>query len=372
MSTLLFNWKKAANYFYDGSKKSIFDNTQSSFIFVFAISCSLLGVGFSFLGLMINGWTLASILSDPLIISGQFAAIRGNAGVNYGFYGMLGTMFTYTTSVICGLIFNRIKRYSVRFFLVIIAFLPGGSMMVIQSSKLIFLISVCFFIGALLLSRLYANKNKIFSVKAVFNIGLTILLVTPFIFFSIISREHYGDLEPSALIANLTYAINSYIFGQIYAFSDFFSYYLEMPSKSKFYIDSDSYGAYTFYSVLNLFGFSKEFIPGLYIESGYVDGVFETNIFTIFRGVINDFGIIGSFVFFGLAGLVVNYTFYKMLYRRESIIRGLFFVGVFVAMVISYLVSVFMARYMYSTLFLTYIILKVYELLHSKRIRSKN
>ena len=143
-----------------------------------------------------------------------------------------------------------------------------------------------------------------------------------------------------------------------------------MPSKSSFYIDAYSYGAYTFYSILNIFGFTKEFQPGLYAETGYLQGVFETNVFTIFRGVLNDFGLIGSFVLFGLLGFLVNYSFYKMLYRSDSIIRGLIFVCVFVAICGSYLVSVFMARYMFSTLLLAYIVLTVNKYFYRHKIRG--
>lgn len=359
ISAFIFNWKRAANRFHYDSKKSIFNDMQSSPMLFFSIACCVLAIFFGILTIMQNGWSLTVSLLELLSSSGQYAKVRGNEGMIYGLYGTLATLFTYTTPILCGLMFNTANKTSRNVLLVAVAFIPGVFTMVSQSSKLVFLISLCFFLGSFLLYRLHSNQSRLFTVKIFLNFWWFCLFFTPFVLFSVLSREGYSDLGPTAVIDNITYAFNSYLLGQIYAFSDFLSYYLGMPSKSSFFIDSYSYGAYTFYSILNTFGYTKEFMPGMYAETGYLQGVFETNIFTIFRGVINDFGLVGSFSLFGFLGLLVNYSFYKMLCRSDSIFLGLVFIGVFVAICMSYLFSVFLARYMYSTILLAFILLKI-------------
>jgi len=153
---------------------------------------------------------------------------------------------------------------------------------------------------------------------------------------------------------HLLYAIRSYLFGQVYAFSDFFSDRVGMPSVSSFSRDSFAMGQYTFQGITSILGFEKDILPR---ESGFQKYVFETNIFTIYRGLIHDFGIVGTYLVLMIMGLVWNYAFYRMIARRYSILFGAIYVSFVVFGVVSYLFSAFVAKYLILNIALVYFVL---------------
>lgn len=372
----LFNWRKAFISFEKSKKRANFlIETQSTFLFVCLWICCLFGIIFSVWTMIINGWSINEMLFDTLATSGRFAAVRGNEGMEYGVIGTLGVFFTYLTATIGGIVYGARFSNSKKLVYLGLSFAPGVLTMVIQSSKLIFLISSLFFVGSLVLIKIYKIKLNVFEFRFFKNCIISFLMVSPFILASFLSRENDGNLDSlSATLNMLMYAFASYALGQIYAFSDFFAFYIGQPSISNYLIDYDNFGAYTFTSIHKLFGINKDFPPGLYLETGYYLDVFETNIFTIFRGMIYDFGIIGTLLVFLILGTISTFAFYGILRGYCRVFSNVIFVHITVFIFISYLFSVFMARYMYSNAIAFYIILIlnkfiVYKKLHSSPLR---
>ena len=350
LGTFIFDWRTAwSNFTLSKGRLNFIRRARSNFLVVSLwISC-LLGSGFLFLTMLANGWSLHEVLFDLLATSGRFAALRGNEGVEYGVIGTLSVFFTYLTATLGGHVYGARLIGEKRFIYLVLALVPGVLAMVIQSSKLIFLISISFFFGSFLLMRVHRLRLELIDSKSLKSFGLLVVAMVPFVLLSFISREHYGDLNDlPATVDMLFYAFASYALGQIYAFSDFFSFYVGQASNSMYVEDYYSFGAYTFSSLHQLFGEPKIFPPGLYLETGYYLDVFETNVFTAFRGFLYDFGVIGSLIVFLILGLFGSLAFYCVLAGRHSYIAGIVFVHLFVFLVITYLFSVFMARYMYS------------------------
>ena len=346
---------------------------DSRFLDLILFVSSLLGVVFCFWTMHINGWSLSDIFYDPLLTAGSFAAIRGNHGMEYGLIGSLGTIFTYLSASLGGLTYSVYKSKSSHFFIIIQAMAPALLAMVIQSSKLIFLISSCFFISGVFLYNIYKLKPLRINIKILFKLMKISLIIFPFILLSFISREKYGNLDD--IFINLTvlkYVMTSYVFGQIYAFSDFFSFYIGMESATNYAQDCYRLGAYTFSSIAEIFGANVDFPPGLYLETGSYKDVFETNIFTIFRGVILDFGIIGSLVFFSALGFISNIVFKNILKLKSNIFADLAYMHIVVFLLMTYLFSVFMARYMYANISILVVIFLVNRIFKKSNFRIKN
>jgi oligosaccharide repeat unit polymerase len=318
--------------------------------------------------MLINGWTLSDLLFDLLATSGRFAALRGNQGMEYGLVGILGVLFTYLPASLGGLIYAASNRGRVfRLFIIIIAMMPGVLAMVIQSSKLIFLIALCFFISGLFINNLHGLREIKINTKLI-KISLKLFIVIfPLTLISFISREHYGDLDDLSKTTDVIFhALASYALGQTYAFSDFFSYYIGMDSASIYNQDYYRMGAYTFTSIAEIFGANVDFPPGLYLETGRYEDIFETNIFTFFRGAILDFGIIGSLILFSILGFFSHLSFTRTLIFKNKILSNLFYMHIVVFVFMTYLISVFMARYMYVNFVVLFIILFANSL-HSRR-----
>lgn len=299
--------------------------------------------------MLINGWSVNDVLFDLLATSGRFAALRGNVGMEYGLIGSLGILFTYTSASLGGLVFQSKRTKFSRFLTILLAMTPGVLAMVIQSSKLIFLVASCFFLSGVFLLNIYKLKPLQFNSNTLYGFSRISLIIAPFLLISFISREHYGDLDDiSKTLDALKYAMASYALGQIYAFSDFFSFYIGMDSVSSYQQGGYAMGAYTFSSVAEIFGANIDFPPGLYLETGWYEDVFETNVFTIFRGIILDFGVLGSFAFFMVMGFFSNAIFMGVLRAKNNIFVNIAYMHIVVFVLMTYLISVFMPRYMYS------------------------
>lgn len=373
LSAIPFGWKHAYTKF----KKNVSDtsvyshNFNSSFMVLCLSLSSILSVFFSIWTMLINEWSPLDIFTDLLATTGRFAALRGNVGMEYGTIGTLGIFFTYLSSSIGGAIVYNQKRNARRLIFIILSILPGIFTMVIQSSKLVFFVSISFFVGSLLLAKLYHLDFVVIKGKYLKLFFIGALFTFPFVLISFISREHYRELEDfDSMISALLFAIASYSLAEVYAFSEFFSFYVGMPSQSSFLIDYDNFGAYTFNSIYQMVGINKEFPPGLYLETGFYVDVFETNIFTVFRGLIYDFGIVGTIIFFAVFGFVINYFFYRLLTIPKHRFAGVIFIEAFVFFTVSYLISVFMARYMYLNALGTWLIFRLNDKLTRNPYRA--
>lgn len=359
LSAVPYNWVLAFKL--NKIKKSVFDPKFSSGFIRYCLYASAFSAAvFSTITMVINGWGLEDIFLNLLEVSGRFAAARGNEGQEYGVIGTLSTFFIYMSSVLGGLVSYSQKTTRAKTIYFIIAIAPALFAMTIQSSKIIFLIAAFLYIASTFLAKIYANKLNLFDAEFTPRLLLIVLSIIPLILVSFISRVDnldVGDLE--ATLSQLKYALTSYALGQIYAFSDFFSFYIGMPAVSIFKNDFNSYGAYTFAGIFDAIGFSKEFPPGMYEESGYLNNVFETNIFTVFRGLIYDFGGLGSIVFMFLFGLLLHAAFYRLLARQKSWLASSLFVATVVFILMTYLFSPFMARYLLLNVFSLYVVLNI-------------
>jgi oligosaccharide repeat unit polymerase len=351
LPVFIFNTRLNYSQFTKNKDKRVLflNGLNSKFIQNILIMSSVLGVLFCFWTMIINGWSLNNIIGDLFVTSGRFAALRGNEGMQYGLIGMFGVFFTYLSASLGGIFYNQTKSNLSRSFIFIFAMLPGILAMVVQSSKLIFLIAFSFFISGISLINLFKIEINIFNKQRIITVIKLFVIIFPLALISFISREHYGDLdELEKIIDALKFAFASYALGQIYAFSDFFSFYVGHDSVSIYPTDYFRMGAYTFSSIVQYLGVNTDFPPGLYLETGFFSDIFETNIFTIFRGLILDFGLFGAIIVFGLLGLIANFVFQRIMAPNINIIASVLYIHILVFIFLSYLVSVLMARYMYS------------------------
>ena len=234
--------------------------------------------------------------------------------------------------------------------------------MVIQSTKLVFLVGVAFYLSSALLAKIYANQMELPSFSKLPRYILMGIGFFALVLVSFVSREGMYELEIGDLLEPLAFALASYMLGQIYAFSDFFSYTIGMPAATMFKEDYYSLGAYSFASVFDMLGIGKEFPPGMYDESGGFSEVFETNLFTFFRGLIYDFGVPGSLLFLFLFGLAVHAVTYRVFTKKDAWLACVTYIAVMVFIIMGYLYSVFVARYVLLNAVAVWLLLRMNQL----------
>ncbi len=362
MSAAPFNWRAAITLNKRKISRSYLFDTK---FLRFAMYASIGGSIFFSLSIMMkNGFTIDQIMCNLIETSGQYATQRATNGIEYGLIGMFGTLTTYLSPVLGGLINS--KRNNKWMFALSIS--PSLFTMVIQSSKLVFLVAFCFYISGALIGRIFQHQLSIPKIKNPIRLFSGITIVSALILISFVSR--FSDFEFNnieVIIEPLIFSIASYTLGQIYAFSDFFSFATNAPSFSSFKDDFYSFGAYTLNSIFAVLSMGKDFPPGMYEESGWYSDTFETNIFTFFRGLIYDFGVVGSLIFLYLFGLLSHFIAYRTLIKRKPWAAATSFIAIIVFILMSYLFSVFVARYSIFTCAVLWLLLRVNSILNQTR-----
>lgn len=344
--SLPFDWKKAfvQNKNKDaellrqfGSQNIRFCHYGSSFFAIILSAFSLAG----------NGVDFHSLFSNLSETSGAYAARRGNEQLAYGVVEILSYLLANITPVFGALLFDGRNRLVKKTFGLVVSFAPAVLYMLTQSSKIIMLTSVLLYFSAFLLIKIYRNDFALFKIITVIKTLFAVLVLVPLISFSLLSRQLFAGFNSTQeMFGNLKYGFSSYLLGQVYAFSDFFSYYLGMDASQTYKEDYNSFGYYTFKAFFDSFGGTKYFPPTFY-EEGYFYGTsLGTNIFTIFRSLIYDFGWGGSLFFFFICGAFIHFFYYRLLCQRRSWASCTVFLLSIVFIFMSYLFSIFTSRYM--------------------------
>lgn len=259
------------------------------------------------LDVVLQGFSLSA---DILTIGGQYAERRYTGTLNVNIYSKIALLTSFQSAIIGGIIFGRRKAIHGKFFVLAIAFLPSSAVMLLQSAKGLFFLSAAYFIGGWLVTRAYENDFHIPRVP--FTTGLISLAsVLALVIFSFVARVGFDfDL--------LRYHLASYSSGHLYAFSDWFSDRYIGTSDFRGYdqpiLES---GFYTFMGFFQALGDTRPVPLGTYDEYFEVPGLLSTNIYTVFRGLISDFGLFGSLVFGAFLGLCSSISFYALLSRNN-------------------------------------------------------
>lgn len=365
LGALHFNWKIAFSLNLTKTKEDslIFETMYLKSFFFISIVCSLVA---SILIIKSSGIELFYLLSNPLLASGQFAKLRVEGKLEYGLLGVLNFFFTYLSPILGALVYSLHKNQKIRYISFAAAFLPVIFFMLVQSAKIVIFYSLGFYFSGYLIRKIYNNSLDLFSKKNITALLIIPLIIIPLIILSISSRHNISDNLQLAITASK--AILGYAFGQIYAFSDYFAFLIGFESNSQYVNDFNSFGRYTFTSLYNLIDSSKTFPPGTFIDYYNYKNFIMTNIYTFFRGSINDFGVIGTIVFMYISGVIIHFCFYTLLSKRHSYASISAMIVFMVFLEGTYLISVFMARFMYLIFFAVLVILKTNDYFFNKSL----
>ena len=108
---------------------------------------------------------------------------------------------------------------------------------------------------------------------------------------------------------------------------------------------------------LKFFGSNITVPPGVYNDYYFYGHVLKTNIFTIYRGLILDFGLYGTLIFWFCIGIISHLFFYALLTLKRPVIAVVYFSIIFSFFYMSYIISIFMWNSIFASGFLLFIIL---------------
>lgn len=167
----------------------------------------------------------------------------------------------------------------------------------IMSAKAILLTGILFWVAGYLTG--FIEKNKRIPYKYLVWGFLSMLLLVMVLFGFMIVRSGSSN---AATVAYASSRFSSYALGQVVAFDYWF------PS---FSWAGWNGGIYTFYGIFNALGVVKRKI-GVFTTHIYI-GSLSTNVYTVFRNLIEDFSCVGALIVISVAGIILGAAFRRIL-----------------------------------------------------------
>uniref|UniRef100_A0A7C3MLS4 Oligosaccharide repeat unit polymerase n=1 Tax=Dictyoglomus thermophilum TaxID=14 RepID=A0A7C3MLS4_DICTH len=210
------------------------------------------------------------------------------------------TYFLYPSALIGGYIFEYFKNWKKFITLFPILIMVLFSLIVAARAGLYLVISIWIsgFISYKLLK--YGEKYKFMTLKNIF-LFIIIMVILIFIYVFLQNIRIGNNLISTSSLYDIYQNSKVAIWGSLSAFSIWF----ENANLFSF-----AGGSYTFAGIFDILGIeSRE--QGLYSEPIYFSSGKFTNIYTIFRALIDDYSIIGMFVFWFIVGMLSTYAYVK-------------------------------------------------------------
>ncbi len=351
MGSLAFDWKTAfaRNTWKRETTAVVYGSRFLRNVFYATTLSSLL---FLVLNLVVQGFSLRELFIDLYASASAYADLVYSESVKINIFDRFGVVFAYSGAILGGLIFSYSTKKARRFILVL-SFLPAIFTAVVQSSKGTLFLSVVFFYAGILVYRLSAGNLYLFekgNIKALTFCALVLVLITTVSFMS----RGLDSIEDSEEVRGMLLArFASYSSGHIYGFSDWFAFFIGKPSAIVYPHEGTAYGFYTLTPIFKMLGSHKVTPLGIFDDYYSYGDLLAGNIYTMFRGLILDFGIVGSVLFMFSIGFLLHSAFYSMLCKR----RPVFGVALFIFAVAYFYNSFIVSLLVWSNIYVAFALL---------------
>jgi oligosaccharide repeat unit polymerase len=283
----------------------LFSASQISFISVIVIFCSIVGM-VSFVIIFNSAAQNLSLLSvqDFVAVARKIADTRYTRAYK-PFLTQFLNMFLYAGPLFGGLLVGIENR---RRYLIIAALpmLPAVLMTAIFILRGFIIISILLWIGSYLGTRVLVGSQQLFT-KRHLVLGLTAVIL---LFIIVIGARfaRTGFRDTRSIPARSYAEVCKIAFGHMAVFSNWFD-------RTGLQVKSPLPGAYTFAGVFNLLGIRKREV-GLFTETVTLSNGAPSNIYTVFRVLIEDFTPLGSLVLLFLIGLLASRIYLRLVQGR--------------------------------------------------------
>ncbi|MFD0994124.1 O-antigen polymerase [Tenacibaculum geojense] len=242
-----------------------------------------------------NGISLSVLLSFQGLLStnNELAMARYSGETSTSLLGQFFLVFVYLLPLFSGVYFFLARKKKFLF----LALIPSLIVLLTQNTKLVFIACVMLLVSSFLITSMVYEKSlpkfkkKVYLRAIAFSFLFYVLLI-----FSFVAR--LGSFsEETVRIANDK--VSNYV-AHVPALD------LWLLENNKVVNREYDYGVNTFFGFFNAFGIVKREV-GIFTDFHYFESngrVYVTNIYTIYRYLIQDFGILGSILFLFCLGFV--------------------------------------------------------------------
>ncbi len=347
------NWQAAVHARQRTSARLRYDTPFLRGVFYSSTALILL---FQFVDVLIQGFSPVDVLLSPLRTAAEFTARRYADDLERNLFAQAGLLLTYPAAAVGGMLYGGRDGRETGHRTLLLAILPSLAMMLIQGAKGTVFLAVFMIWGGALLTRIERGDVSILAEGGLKRLLSYCLLAFPFLLLSFLSRM-LGSMEGGADVSQqLLRYFASYTSAHLYAFSDWFSYWTLGSGTMEYGHDEDAYGFYTFMALFKLFGSSKTVPMGTYDEYFVFAELLQTNIYTIFRGLIQDFSLGGALCFVTCSGFLLHWAYWRLLVCR----RPFFSAAIFVFSIAYYYTSSFISLLIWSNVYVAFFLLVLF------------
>ena len=312
------------------------------------------------LNLSIQGISPVDFIHAPLASAKKYLELRYSGAIQYNIFSKTGVLLNYTGAAIGGLILSSRKE---KLKILIFSFFPSVLYMVLYADKGTIFLCAAIFYTSIIVTRLNNHNTSLTDSRSNKNFLYFIILLSPILTFSFFARG-IETTNTSETIDKLLYYISSYAFGHLYAFSDWLNFYIYgVASQHYAPVDTHTWGFSTFMAIFRFFGDTTVVPDGYYDEYFKYKHILQSNIYTIYRGLIQDFGIIGSGVYMLLSGTAFNFTYLSLLKTKKPVLSAALFICMGGYIYTSFIISIMVWNSIFGVFILLSIILAFDKLL---------
>ena len=245
--------------------------------------------------LMNNGISLSRLFSLQGLLSAnnELAVARYSGEIKRTLIAQIFLIFVYLLPLFSGVYFFLARKRKLLF----LSLLPSLIVLLTQNTKLVFIACVLILVSSFLVTNLVFERRLPKFKKKVYISALTFVFLFYSLFiFSFAARM--GALNQSA-VRSANYKMSSYV-AHVPALDIWLLENIETVDREY------ELGVKTFFGVFNTLGIVKREV-GIFTDFHYFKSngrIYGTNIYTIYRYLIQDFGILGSILFLFSLGFI--------------------------------------------------------------------
>ena len=269
-------------------------------------------------------------LEGIFLIAAKFTKERYEETTSLPLYIKIQLSFLFFSNSIGGFLYGlkKNKKY-------LICFIPPILISIVFTEKAGIFFCLSSWVASNFITRIIFQRIRIFSFKNFLSLLISCTFIIAIITVSSFARLGSFELSQLSIVKEKLYSG----FGQVPAFANWFSSYQITDFSSEF-------GKFTFSGILDFLGLSKREI-GLYSENYELSNGAYTNIYSIHKGIILDYSVIGAMVIYLIFGVMSSYFYIKVLRRNKKFIS---FLSITYFVIIG---SIFTSIFVYNTIFLS-------------------
>ena len=277
----------------------------------------------------LHGFSLQALLSmqDLLNMNRAISEDRYYTGEAYSVINQFFLIFSYAAPVIGGFCYRLVGKFNK--FLCIITLIPGTFIALTQSMKMVMMTSFILWFASYIVCSYSYNLPIRIKPKAILRFILIILGFFFILFISMVFRT--GEVSERTIL----------------------------DISQKFV----TYAFKTFMGISNLLGI-EERVQGIYPEYLNIgkNGFYGiSNVYTIFRPLVEDVGEAGTMVVMFFMGFISNYSFKNIIAHKKVFVNQVVIIAIFAYLMWSFVASFYAYTSYLAMFFLIYFILRTIQ-----------